>query len=183
MKSTSNKKPNPNLRKLANAITLARAGLTLPILVALSSGKFYLAFTLFVLASLSDFIDGWIARAAGGGSSWGAQMDPLSDKILILGPLLWLAKESVLPIWAVWLLITREFLITNWRSNMSNGGPAISLGKAKTILQFLSLYLLLWPQFLYENTFNPKVNSLGLILFWLSLVFAYFSGFSYLRKK
>jgi CDP-diacylglycerol--glycerol-3-phosphate 3-phosphatidyltransferase len=75
----------------------------------------------------------------------GARLDPLTDKILISAPLLWLGATDLLPLWAVWLLLGRELLISGWRAGQGSGGPASKAGKAKTILQFASLLLLLWP--------------------------------------
>ena len=92
-----------------------------------------LAWGLLLLGGLSDAADGWLARRAGGGSVWGARLDPLTDKVLILAPLLWLGAQGALPLWAVWLLLARELLISGWRAGQGSGGPASWSGKAKTI--------------------------------------------------
>ena len=167
---------------LANGLTIGRAIVSIPIVSALLLGNQSLALMLLVLASLTDLIDGWLARQAGGGSSWGAKMDPLADKILVIGPFLWLVKESVLPIWALWLLISRELLITQWRSEKSKGGPATILGKGKTILQFLSLFLLLWPESFGGEVLNQTFLGLGISFFWASLAMAYLSAYSYIKR-
>ena len=60
---------------------------------------------------------------SGGGSVRGARLDPLTDKILIAAPLLWLAAERALPLWAIWLLLARELLISGWRAGQGSGGP------------------------------------------------------------
>ncbi|MGB0875338.1 MAG: CDP-alcohol phosphatidyltransferase family protein, partial [Synechococcus sp.] len=133
------------MRSIANGLTVARAVAGFPLILALQFGWQDWAWWLLLLAGLSDAADGWLARRAGGGSSWGARLDPLTDKVLIAAPLLWLASSAVLPLWAVWLLLARELLISGWRSQASDGGPASLSGKAKTILQFLSLLLMLWP--------------------------------------
>ena len=126
------------LRQLADGLTVARAVLGLPMLLALIAGQAGLAWWLLVLGGLSDAADGWLARRAGGGTSWGARLDPLTDKILISAALIWLAAEQVLPIWAIWLLLARELLITGWRSGLSSGGPASVSAKAKTCLLYTS---------------------------------------------
>ena len=97
---------------------------------------------LLLIGALSDWADGWMARKAGGGSSWGARLDPLADKLLISAPLIWLAADQRLPLWAVWLLLARELLISGWRSGSQGGAPASWLGKWKTTFQFLSLFLM-----------------------------------------
>ena len=115
------------MRRLADLLTVARALLGLPLLLALAAGRPGLAWVLLLLGGLSDWADGALARRAGGGSVWGARLDPLTDKILISAPLLWLAHTGGLPLWAVWLLLARELLISGWRAGQGSGGPA-SLG-------------------------------------------------------
>ena len=179
----------PVLRRLADLLTIGRALLGLPLLLALSAGYSGLAWGLLLLGGLSDAADGALARSAGGGSVWGARLDPLTDKILISAPLIWLAALGVLPIWAVWLLLARELLISGWRAGQGSGGPASWSGKAKTILQFTSLLLLLWPDGWDTAVSVPGVfglvvilRGLGYLLFWPSLVLALTSALGYLRK-
>ena len=128
--------------------------------------------------------------APGGGSEWGARLDPLTDKILIAAPLLWIGAEGRLPLWAIWLLLARELLISGWRSAATGGGPASLGGKAKTILQFASLLLLLWPNSWGaaldgENSFGlPGLLHLsGYWLFWPSLLLALSSAWGYLKRR
>jgi CDP-diacylglycerol--glycerol-3-phosphate 3-phosphatidyltransferase len=182
------------LRRLADGLTVGRALLGLPLILALSGGAAGLAWWLLLLGGLSDWADGLLARRAGGGSAWGARLDPLTDKILIAAPLLWLAAQPAwpqqLPLWAVWLLLARELLISGWRSGASGGGPASLAGKAKTVLQFASLLLLLWPQ-RWGLGFGTGQGAGGLAaglhqwgwwLFWPSLLLALSSAWSYLRQ-
>lgn len=166
------------LRRLADGLTAGRAVLGLPLIVALASGWQALAWLLLLLGGLSDWLDGLLARRAGGGSVWGARLDPLTDKILISAPLLWLAAQAVLPLWAVWLLLARELLISGWRSGQGSGGPASLGGKAKTVLQFAALLLLLWPA---GWLLAPVLHQLGWWLFWPSLALALSSAWGYLR--
>ena len=148
--------------------------------MALQAGWQPLAWWLLLIAGLSDAADGWLARRAGGGTSWGARLDPLTDKVLIVAPLLWLASNQQLPLWAVWLLLARELLISGWRAAADDGAPASSGGKAKTILQFVSLLLLLWPM---NWTGHQQLNQLGWCLFWPSLLLALSSAANYLRPQ
>ncbi|WP_413440812.1 CDP-alcohol phosphatidyltransferase family protein [Synechococcus sp. MIT S1220] len=168
------------LRTFANGLTVARALAGLPLILALQAGWSVVAWWLLLLAGLSDAADGWLARRAGGGSTWGARLDPLTDKVLIAAPLLWLASTAALPLWAVWVLLARELLISGWRAQAGDGAPASLGGKAKTILQFLSLLLLLWPQ---PWTGQPWFVVIGWWLFWPSLVLALWSAVSYLSPR
>ena len=168
------------LRRVADTLTVARAIAGLPLILALQAGWSASAWWLLLLAGLSDAADGWLARRAGGGSSWGARRDPLTDKVLIAAPLLWLAAEGVLPLWAVWLLLARELLISGWRAQASDGAPASSAGKAKTILQFLSLLLLLWPP---AWSGHNQLVRIGWWLFWPSLLMALSSAVAYLKPR
>lgn len=178
------------LRRLADLLTLGRAVLGLPLLLALADGREGLAWILLLLGGLSDAADGALARRAGGGSVWGARLDPLTDKILICAPLLWLASRGLLPLWAVWLLLARELLISGWRAGQGSGGPASAAGKAKTILQFVALLLLLWPTDWSLGLGSvaggfglPTVlRLLGWWLFWPSLLLALTSAWGYLRQ-
>lgn len=180
-------------RRLADGLTVARALLGLPLILALSGGQAALAWWLLVLGGLSDALDGWLARRAGGGSEWGARLDPLTDKILIAAPLLWLGAQPAwpqqLPLWAVWLLLARELLISGWRAGASGGGPASVAGKAKTVLQFASLLLLLWPPGWQPGAgaigqgLPMALHQLGWWLFWPSLVLALSSARGYLISR
>jgi CDP-diacylglycerol--glycerol-3-phosphate 3-phosphatidyltransferase len=168
-------------RRLADGLTVGRAVIGLPLIVALSGGYASVAWWLLLLGGLSDAADGWLARRAGGGSVWGARLDPLTDKILILAPLLWLGAQDSLPLWAIWLLLARELLISGWRAGQGSGGPASWSGKAKTILQFASLLLMLWPSS-WGAAVAEGLHSLGFWLFWPSLLLALSSALGYMRK-
>jgi CDP-diacylglycerol--glycerol-3-phosphate 3-phosphatidyltransferase len=169
------------VRRLADLLTIARAVLGLPLLLALASGWQTLAWLLLLLGGLSDAADGALARRAGGGSVWGARLDPLTDKILISAPLLWLAAQGALPLWAVWLLLARELMISGWRAAQGSGGPASWSGKAKTVLQFTSLLLLLWPSGWGSAPLVTWLRWSGWLLFWPSLLLALGSAAGYLR--
>ena len=168
------------MRSIANGLTVSRAVAGLPLILALQFDHQVLAWWLLLLAGLSDAADGWLARRSGGGSSWGARLDPLTDKVLIAAPLLWLASSGTLPLWAVWLLLARELLISGWRAQAADGAPASAGGKAKTILQFLSLLLLLWPS---GWSGSRSMVTLGWWLFWPSLLMALSSAVAYLRIR
>jgi CDP-diacylglycerol--glycerol-3-phosphate 3-phosphatidyltransferase len=167
-------------RRLANGLTVIRAMAGGPLVLALQLDWAVLAWWLLLLAGLTDAADGWLARRAGGGSSWGARLDPLADKLLIAAPLVWLASTAALPLWSVWLLLARELLVSGWRAHVSDGAPASKAGKAKTILQFLAFLMMLWPSTWWCH---DAVVSIGWWLFWPSLGLALSSAAAYLNPQ
>ena len=183
------KKMNINTRrlitwpKIINALTISRILLGLPIVFALISGNNDIFIFLILIGALTDFFDGYFARKYNHQSSLGAKLDPLADKILLLGPMVWLVHENLLPLWAIWLLISRELLITSWRSDKTSGGPASIQGKYKTTLQFISITLLLWPQN-WGNNFTIYIfNRIGYISFWICLFLSYSSAIKYVISQ
>ena len=187
------KAPSPaalsRLRALANGLTLLRGLLAVPLLLTLQWGWGWWAWWLLMFAAVTDAVDGWLARRGGGGSSWGARLDPLCDKLLLLAPLLWLAGEGAgtpgngiaavpTPPWAVWLLLAREFLVTEWRSRHPHGAPARWSGKLKTVSQFLCFGFLLWP-----GQAQVLTAAVGGGLFWVALTMAWLSGIHYLKSS
>ena len=172
-----------NFIKLANTITLLRILLGLPISIALFLNNISLAWILLVIGGLSDWLDGWIARKGKGGSKWGAQADPLADKIILLGPIIWLVQNGTIPLWSVWILISREYIITAWRKTNKNGAPASQYGKLKTLIQFVSILLLLFPDSLASNNYLIIIKEIGLIGYWISLFMAVYSSYKYINAQ
>ncbi len=183
MESFAKKRSCSNLRKWANALTITRAVAGLPLVLALILNQFSLAWIILLIAGITDIADGWLARRSGESSQWGAKLDPLSDKLLLAAPFLWLVSNGVIPVWAAWLLMARELLVTVWRSTAKAGGPASKGGKAKTILQFISMLLLLWPSIWGGVMLSDALQGLGLWLFWISLLLAISSGVSYFKLQ
>ena len=178
------------LSTVANGLTVLRGLLAVPLLLVLQGGWCWWAWGMLVFGAATDAVDGWLARRGGGGSVWGARLDPLCDKLLLLAPLLWLAGQSsgatgssiflilVPPLWAIWLLLAREFLVTEWRSQDPHGAPAHWSGKLKTVSQLLCFGCLLWPGPGQELT-----TAVGSGLFWVALTMAWLSGIHYMKSS
>ncbi len=171
-----------NFRKIANIITLSRFLLVLPLIISLNYRVLSIAWLVIVIGILTDIFDGYFAKLSGGGSKWGAKMDPLADKIIIMVPLLWLNQHSIIPFWAVWLILSRELLITIVRSTSNSGTPASKAGKFKTVLQFSTILCLLWPYSWTILNYN-LINFIGVKIFWLSVIVTLISGFSYIKYQ
>jgi CDP-diacylglycerol--glycerol-3-phosphate 3-phosphatidyltransferase len=165
---------------LPNQLTIARI-LLLPVLISLfylnpAVGTLnewtYIFVGVFIVASLTDFFDGFIARRTDTVTTFGKFLDPLADKMLVLLGLLILQDLGLVPMWAVFLIIAREFLVTGVRLVAVNVGKVIAasnLGKAKTAVTLVAMTAL----FL---TFETS----GLILFYLALFLTVISGIEYM---
>jgi CDP-diacylglycerol--glycerol-3-phosphate 3-phosphatidyltransferase len=154
---------------LANKVTLARIALIPFCLAFLLTGFYGLAALAFVVLSLSDAIDGYIARKYNQVSELGKQLDPLADKLLVINVLVVLAalgKAGALP---VMLILTREFIVTGIRARKVFAASPIA--KWKTIVQMLAVFMCI---------LSLPFADLAL---WLAVVLAYISGGAYLWQS
>ena len=133
----------------------------------------YLAVAVFILASLTDLLDGKIARKYNLVTNFGKFMDPLADKLLVCAALICLVSRDLLPAWMVIIIISREFIISGFRLVASDNGVVIAAnywGKFKTAFQMLMIILLLLEP---EGVFvwiSQAVTWIALILTVVSLV-------------
>jgi len=169
--------------KVINGLTISRILLGLPIIISLRNGNNDVFIFLILIAALTDYLDGYFARKYDHKSVFGAKLDPLADKILLIGPMIWLVHENLVPLWAIWLIISRELLITSWRSDKSSGGPASIQGKYKTILQFISIILLLWPKNWGTAYTIYIINKIGFFFFWIALLLTLSSAIKYVFNQ
>ena len=131
----------------------------------------YFAALIFVIASVTDFFDGYIARCWDQKTKLGAILDPLADKMLILAAFLGLMMLGRASAWAVYLILVREFFITGFRVVMASDGVEVAAsmaGKIKTVSQMFAVGFLLmsWPG--------------GELLLWIAVVLTLYSGFEYI---
>ena len=131
----------------------------------------YFAALIFVIASVTDFFDGYIARSWDQKTKLGAILDPLADKMLILAAFLGLMMLGRASAWAVYLILIREFFITGFRVVMASDGVEVAAsmaGKVKTVSQMFAVGFLLmsWPG--------------GELLLWIAVVLTLYSGFEYI---
>ncbi len=183
MKTRINKRESITLKPIINALTISRLLLGLPIVFALNNGNNHIVIVLLLIGGLTDFFDGYLARKYSHQSVLGAKLDPLADKILLIGPMIWLVHENLVPLWAIWLIISRELLITSWRSNLGSGGPASLQGKYKTTLQFTFIILLLWPENWGSINTIYIIKKVGHISFWICLFLTLNSAIEYIVNQ
>ncbi len=156
---------------LPNQLTLLRILLTPVFVLLLMSGSplyLQLSLAVFVVAALTDWYDGWIARKMGYSSRWGKFLDPLADKILSSAALLTFVGLHLVDAWMVWIVIVRDFLITGLRSYAeyldkpivtTRGAQAKTLGQFVVIYYILILYVGRSIPPVYEE-FGPTIDTL-----------------------
>ncbi|AZV46650.1 CDP-diacylglycerol--glycerol-3-phosphate 3-phosphatidyltransferase [Nautilia sp. PV-1] len=132
----------------------------------------YFAALIFVIASITDFFDGFIARNFDASSKLGEILDPLADKMLILGAFLGLLFLHRANAWAIYLILVREFFITALRISMAQEGLSVKAsmaGKVKTVSQMGAIGFLLmnWP--------------CANCLLWIAVVLTLYSGYDYIK--
>jgi CDP-diacylglycerol--glycerol-3-phosphate 3-phosphatidyltransferase len=183
---------------LPNLITLSRIP-TMFVIVALMYSKFRgaasLAFALFILAAIGDWLDGYLARKQGLISIFGKFMDALTDKILVLGIMVALVEQQAIQIVWVLIILVREFMISGMRMMAASKGVVVAAergGKLKTVIQLIALGVLLFIpvirndlapllSFPWEDYLEP-LNHLGLALFIVGTALTVSSGVSYALK-
>jgi CDP-diacylglycerol--glycerol-3-phosphate 3-phosphatidyltransferase len=177
----------------ANRLTLSRLALTILFVVALNSAWPYArtsALVLFLIAGITDFVDGEVARRYGHVTNFGKLMDPLVDKIMIAAAFISLVPLKAIPAWAATTVVARDFLITGLRLMATSQGrilPAERLGKQKTSWQVVTVIFFLALLSVSELKFGNEGstwwirswNQAGPILVWITVALTVYSGLGY----
>ena len=169
---------------LPNKLTLMRV-IMIPffivfLLVPITPYNNWIALAIFVIASLTDFLDGYIARKYKLVTNFGKFMDPLADKLLVCSALICLVELEKIPAWMVILIIAREFIISGFRLIASDNGIVIAAsywGKFKTTFQMIMVVVLML------NIQNDIMIIFGQILIWVSLALTIISLVDYVAKN
>jgi CDP-diacylglycerol--glycerol-3-phosphate 3-phosphatidyltransferase len=182
---------------LPNAITLSRLVLTAVFVAGTALNNAvgdWVALISFVVAAISDFVDGWLARKLGLVTPLGKLLDPLADKILVGAAFVYLSAEGLCPVWVTVVILAREFLVTGLRQIAMEAGQVMAadgLGKGKTTLQLtFCITCLAWFAFKPLDAGNPVVALLQDLShpagwlqpasMWLALGLTLLSGWNYL---
>ena len=184
---------------LPNRLTVARLIITMIFVAILSLSvpfKYTIALLLFIVASITDYLDGKIARKRNLITNFGKLMDPLVDKVLVAAAFVMLCAVDLFPAWILVVILAREFLVTGLRLMASSKGAVLAadaLGKWKTITQMVTaIYLLLYlaaSRELFESLTSHLTSAflgphqLGLILTGLTLASTVVSGWNYAWKN
>ena len=163
----------------ATKITLARVALIPAFLVTmyLSRGEgglwMWISLAIFIIASLTDFIDGYIARHYNQTSDFGKFLDPLADKLLTLAAMCMFCQWGTFPAWALMIILTREFAVSGLRMVAGPKGKVIAAGKSGKFKTASSMVgLCVWMAF-------PGSVVLGTIVTWLIVITTVYSGVEY----
>ena len=179
--------------KMPNILTIGRI-----IIVPIFVFSFYLPgfygdiipFTLFIIASFTDFLDGLLARMFKEESKLGELLDPIADKIIVAAALILLVMNGTIKnfeVIAAIIILTREILISGLREFLAKGQiklPVSNLAKLKTFLQMFAISILLTGETGKKiiNFQDYDSQTIGIILLWLSAFLTLYTGYEYLRK-
>jgi len=164
---------------LPNQLTLARI-ILIPVFMAVLywgfPGAAYVALVIFIVASLTDLLDGKIARARNLVTDFGKFADPLADKMLVTAAMLWFVEVGQMPAWALLIVICREFAVSGLRMIASDKGRVIAAGwsgKVKTASTMVCIILMFLP--------IPAILNTACV--WVIVLTTLYSGVEYFMKN
>ncbi|MFA7544353.1 MAG: CDP-diacylglycerol--glycerol-3-phosphate 3-phosphatidyltransferase [Anaerovoracaceae bacterium] len=145
-------------------------------------GYFLISFVLFVLASLTDLLDGHIARKRNLISNFGKIMDPLADKILVYSAFCLMVGNGLVPAWMLIVILVREFAVSGMRTVAASEGIVVAAdlsGKIKTVLQMIAVPMLILTGVILSDIWF----TLSMAMLWASLIMTVYSGIQYIYKN
>ncbi|WPX96748.1 CDP-diacylglycerol--glycerol-3-phosphate 3-phosphatidyltransferase [Candidatus Bandiella euplotis] len=174
-------------KNIPNILTLLRI-LLIPVLVAVfyieSKFAHYVAVSIFIFASITDYFDGALARAWKVQSDFGKVLDPIADKLLVAATLMMMVDKGIAPVLPTLVILCREILVSGMREHLAElkvqvSLPVSRLAKIKTAAQMAAIIILL----LGENTTGFRYTDLlGKVAIWTAAVLTAITGYAYLQK-
>lgn len=172
----------------ANKLTILRVFL-IPVFIifamANQTAAQIIALAVFIIASLTDFLDGYIARKYNLVSDFGKFLDPLADKLLVTAALCVLVARSGISVWILFIITVREFIVTGLRLIAASKGVVIAAskwGKLKTMIQLIAIPVALMPNFGQYNPIIWEVSAVTAVM-WLAAAVTVVSGVDYIIKN
>ncbi len=162
---------------LPTIITLSRI-VIIPFFVLIAPDRPFLGALIFGIASITDFLDGYLARKTGQITKFGIILDPIADKFLVISALVLLVDMARLSAWIAIVIIVREFLVTGLRAVALSKDiviPAEMGGKLKTFSQLTAILCLI----ISMNVFGIDLYDVGIVLIWVALILSIISGVQY----
>lgn len=145
----------------------------------------WIALAIFVVAAITDYFDGYLARAYAQQSALGRMLDPIADKLLVAACLLMLVADKTIQSWALWaaiVILCREILVSGLREFLAElkvSVPVSRVAKWKTTLQLVSVgFLIAGPA---GETVLPGTVTIGVVLLWAAAILTLYTGWDYLK--
>lgn len=174
-------------KKIPNILTSLRI-ILIPILISTfyfdSKIAHYLVVLIFIFASVTDYFDGFLARAWSVQSSFGKVLDPIADKLLVVSTLMMMVDRDIAPVLPTLVILCREILVSGMREYLAElkvkvSVPVSHLAKIKTATQMIAIIILLLGE---KVTGIPYANIIGKILIWTASILTVITGYEYLRQ-
>lgn len=186
-------RPNQILN-LPNILTMMRIA-AIPLLAALlltpSKSSGFWAAAVFALASITDWLDGYLARRMGIVTVFGKFLDPIADKMIVMAAMVMILPFGRVPAWMVLVILGREIIITGLRGIASSEGIVIQasdLGKFKTIFQIVAILGLIlhydynWFFGIAHPLLTVNMHNIGMFYLWIATILTIWSGIDYLAR-
>jgi len=179
---------------IPNILTMTRIA-AIPLMVALlmspAQPAGFWAAAVFSLASITDWLDGYLARRMGIVTIFGKFLDPIADKLIVMAALIMILPFGRVPAWMVLVILGREIIITGLRGIASSEGIVIQasdLGKFKTIFQLVAIIGLLlhydynWLFGIEHQLVHVNMHNVGMFFLWIATLLTVWSGVDYLAR-
>ncbi|WP_224981991.1 CDP-diacylglycerol--glycerol-3-phosphate 3-phosphatidyltransferase [Geomonas agri] len=180
-----------NLPNILTMLRIAAIPLLCVLLLSPEREPGFWAAALFAAASVTDWLDGYLARKMGIVTVFGKFLDPIADKLIVMAALIMILPFDRVPAWMVLVILGREMIITGLRGIASTEGiviPASNLGKFKTIFQLVAIIGLLlhydyhWFFGIDHPLLVVNMHNVGMFYLWIATVITIWSGVDYLSK-
>lgn len=193
MASIVTPKPAKHTLSLPNILTYSRI-VAVPVVVGCMYAQSILgaplwlrwvALVLFIVAGVTDFLDGYYARVWDQQSAFGRMLDPIADKLLVASCLLMLAADETIRGWSLWaaiVILCREILVSGLREYLAAirvSVPVSQLAKWKTTVQLVAIGFLIAGE--AGEVILPPTTLIGIVLLWISAILTIYTGWDYLR--
>jgi len=184
----------PPILNIPNILTMTRIA-AIPLMAVLlmspSQPAGFWAAAVFSLASVTDWLDGYLARRMGIVTIFGKFLDPIADKLIVMAALIMILPYGRVPAWMVLVILGREIIITGLRGIASSEGIVIQasdLGKFKTIFQLVAIIGLLlhydynWLFGIEHQLMHVNMHNVGMFFLWIATLLTVWSGMDYLAR-
>ncbi len=186
-------KVNPilNLPNILTMLRIAAIPIMAAVLISPSRNAGFWAAAIFSLASITDWLDGYLARRMQIVTVFGKFLDPIADKLIVMAAMIMILPFNRIPAWMVLVILGREIIITGLRGIVSSEGvviPASNLGKFKTIFQLVAIIGLLlhydynWFFCIKHPLLTVNMHNAGMFFLWIATVLTVWSGVDYLAR-